>query len=288
MLRTICRGYRHQQSFVSAQLDQTLPGSCYSYWQGFPSGRQYCAPGNGNSEDTKPPTKSVQDTDLNEKQKQFIENLKQIRGQSGSQVVQIPALQGVLKQLNDLWLQFARYRSTGLGISIKRNLETSFDTEEFTQGALDSYWTIMQLWNDADWETMKSMCGSKVVDVFKNIYNNYEDNGLSCTVTVDEFDDVYIVGMDFLRRQQIIQRFLPELAEENQAEPASNQDEMWLLLMTRIRTKTTTKVARLDGGQILLEQSEQRGDTLWFARGPIPKQLPTDQLDCPWMLIHLT
>lgn len=71
------------------------------------------------------------------------------------------------------------------------------------------------------------------------------------------------------------------------AEPAPWPAGAWMVLTVQLRGEQLTTISREDDGQLVAELRDERWTRWRFATGPLPDNLPAEQLETQWCLLSV-
>ncbi|PSC74594.1 Swr1 complex bromodomain subunit Brf1 isoform A [Micractinium conductrix] len=231
-----------------------------------------------------PPSWTI-DKDNPELQK-YIQQLKQLKGSTTLQKQQAGSeptlLDGILQATVAKWVQ------GWIANFVRGRIETEFDVTEFVEGAKDALYTVHELLAEEDWEGLKPMMSAKLLTAWRDTAAEYRAQGFVWRTQLGPEPWLGgLRGLGFINKAQM-EDYDPAIASLAPDVPplSAAPTGMFMVLTVSLKVEQLTTISREDG-KVVAELKDLRPLSWKFATGPLPGELPVDQLGTPWFLLSI-
>eukprot|EP00210_Caulerpa_lentillifera_P009664 g9220.t1 len=167
------------------------------------------------------------------------------------------------------------------GRIIYNYIDIDFDVYEFLEGAKDAYYMVNHLFGEGDFETLKPMVSSKLLENFKAVSDEFKDKGMVMSISTEEIKGANIAGVRVVNALSLT-RYGPEFEIPPMTDDKKN---FWFMIYVRFSSFHRFKLLQ-PGGTIVSDSSSYRRDLWTFVRGPI-NVLPVKESSPGWILLTI-
>eukprot|EP01023_Acetabularia_acetabulum_P000782 TRINITY_DN10307_c0_g1_i2.p2 TRINITY_DN10307_c0_g1~~TRINITY_DN10307_c0_g1_i2.p2 ORF type:complete len:208 (+),score=37.51 TRINITY_DN10307_c0_g1_i2:113-736(+) len=155
--------------------------------------------------------------------------------------------------------------------AIQKEVDKSFSQQEFLEGAKEAYQVVIDKFNESDWEDLEDLVSHRVLKELKQAKQSVVNVNLNHQISVNHPMTAQFCGM------------LP--AATLRIENAEEIYKDWLLVGVRFNVEYNYQIVQNE--KIVLNSKDNYWDIWIFGRGPLPSNLPADDLDCPWSVVDI-
>mmetsp|Transcript_15449 Transcript_15449/g.48631 ORF Transcript_15449/g.48631 Transcript_15449/m.48631 type:complete len:150 (+) Transcript_15449:161-610(+) len=141
-------------------------------------------------------------------------------------------------------------------------------------------------------EGLDKMASKRMCNALKQMKADYDQQGITMRMSVVNIRDVKISGVKLFSHADALgylgEDAEPAAAAEHVGGAAAINDHSgwWLMVSVDIKSEERCELYNKDGHAVD-DITDRRGHTWRFMRGPLPRKLPVEELDLPWVLADI-
>ena len=185
---------------------------------------------------------------------------------------------------------------------VSTRVDLSFDVDEWLEGARDAFWAVHRFGNTTEYQLLQPMMSDALYAASKGIFEGFAQKGLKYVpVDIGEDIDARICGIQFFSGRDMKQYTdttttsaadaRHEMEDESPADSATNESSndsisgKWMVISVEFKAPCSVDIVKKEDGEHVSNVVDASPKMYRFFTGPLPDQLPAQQLDTPWKLL---
>jgi hypothetical protein len=183
---------------------------------------------------------------------------------------------------------------------VSTRVDLSFDVDEWLEGARDAFWAVHRFGNTTEYQLLQPMMSDALYAASKGIFEGFAHKGLKYVpVDIGEDIDARICGIQFFSGRDMKQYTTAtntadahhETEDEASSDSTTSQSSddsisgKWMVISVEFKAPCSVDIVKKADGEHVSNVVDASPKMYRFFTGPLPDQLPAQQLDTPWKLL---